>query len=155
MADVTLTLKSERWLDEVVLEGDTTNVGADAVHRYSLPAGLGDVALMELWFRSGAAATLVTAWDTLGMSGTIQTGGAFTNVDIVGVSRFFKAGALVLAAYMSPDPLVLWRQSEVLALELPELDTNGAPTDDHKVLIKVVRVRPIESPARGPVRLVR
>lgn len=153
MATVQLTMVSERWLDEVVLQGQITDADGERNDNYILPAGLGDVALMELMVDTGPLATVAPGFDLMGVRATI-VGQSFNN-DIIGVERWTKIGASILSLYISPDPLVLWRQTEPLQLQHPEMDTNAAPTGEIVVRVKVVRVRPIESPARGPIRLVR
>lgn len=153
MATVALTLLSERWLNELVFTGVRTNVGADAADGYTLPAGIGDVALMEALLIVDQIATLVATPELLGCEWTIRNA-ASSITDIVGVSRFQKTTNLKLATYVSPDPLVQWKQDELLFLVYPELDTNVAPTDDHRIVVKCTRI-PLPEPAPGPVQLVR
>lgn len=155
MAIVQTALLSERWLDEVLVYAVTANVGADAVTEYALPAGLGDVAIMEILFQDANIATMVTLGLDVGVSARMLSGATLGAVDFVGVGRLYRTQANYVHAVINPDPLVLWRQSEYCQLFVPELDTNATPTDDQTVYFKCVRVRPIETTAPGPVRLVR
>lgn len=128
-------------------------VGADFVEAFRLPAGLGDVAIMEIMLQTSALATKLASLVNVGGVAQITTGSAVA--DIVGEMRWANFSVSQFEAYISPDPLVLWRQDEFLQLSGPELDTNAAPTGDLVVLAKVVRVRPLEGAAAGPIRLVR
>lgn len=160
MTAVVSTIASERWLDEVLLTGTAAADagGADVSDTIALPAGLGDVAIMELMIDASPAATIVAdaVLQNLGVRAAVISGDGSTTVDIVGVHRFYRQAAARAGCYISPDPLVLWRQGELLALTFPELDTNVSPTMDIAYKVKCVRVRPqIVSEQPQPLRLVR
>lgn len=149
-----LTLQSERWLDEAVFTTSWTNVGADVNDTFSLPSGSGEVAIMEIMVLVIDIATAV-APENLGIQALIQSA-ASGAVDFAGMARFSKISATRVGAYISPDPLVIWKENELLQLQYPELDSNASPTDDHVVYVKTVRVRPQEDRGvRRPIQLVR
>lgn len=155
MGASTASLISERWLDEILLLATDPNLNGDTATQISLPAGLGDVAIMEVLVDADTAATLMTGPELRGPRAVIINA-AGTTVDIVGVSRWTQRELTVpsLSTYFSPDPLVLWRQNERLELKFQEVDTNASPTVDLAAYIKCVRVRPLEA-AGLPVQLVR
>lgn len=156
MANTVLTLKSERWLDQVLLQGTSADAAiADYGETFSLPVGLGDVALMELYVECialTAIPALAIPW--MGVRAGIFSQDLATLVDIVGVQPWYRTlTATAAAAYFSPDPLVLWRQGEVLHLKGPDMDTGAA--GDLFVAAKVVRVRAPAEGVAAPVQLVR
>lgn len=157
MATIAMTVAAERWLDEVVLVGSATNVDGVIADQYTLPAGLGDVAIMWLEFTAAAIDVAATITSVSVLARIVSPDGA-TTVDIVGNGELRlinqTANALGMTATVDPDALVLWRQDEKLALFTAELDTDATPTADTQLRVKVVRVRPLEAPAT-PLQLVR
>lgn len=140
----------------MVFRADDVNVNGDVSDTLALPAGIGDVAIMECLVQGSSIATAVANLELSGAGITVQTAGGGNTVDIVGTeARWSLTSAAAAVLYVSPDPLVLWRQNELLSFTWRELDTNASPTVDYLFLVKCVRVRPIEAPARGPIRLVR
>lgn len=150
----TATLTSERWLDQIILSGTYTNENGDHDLTFLIPAGLGDIAILEIDVQALSVATMM-ANPELNAVRAYVVSAAGDAVDIVGTQRWSKVWTDRVATYLSPDPLVLVRQSERLKLSAAEVDTNASPTVDIVVTVKAVRVRPIEAPARGPIRLVR
>lgn len=156
MTTATAAISGERWLDEVLLVCNFTNIDGDFVLHISPPAGFGDCAIMEVGLYAGPLATTLASPELYGGIVKILNPSGSTNVDILGVYNWTRGVPVLgyVGAYVSPDPLVLWRQGEILAIEGQEVDTNATPTVDFAVFAKVVRVRSVES-APGPVRLVR
>lgn len=154
MATIQTFLLGERWLDEMLIAGSRTDVGADADDDYLLPAGVGDVAILQIMVLTVSEATPV-AETNLGILARVKSGAGGSTVDIVGSGKWMRVAAARAVASIDPDALCLWRQTEAVNLWYPELDSNGAPTDDHTVYFKVVRVRPIEAPASNQIQLVR
>lgn len=162
MAVTALTVAAERWLDQVMLLGIVANVaGAAMSESFTLPAGLGDVAILNVSVRFSqldvGPASVITP---RGVSVRIVSPDATTVVDIVGSAPillcFDTATVLEAYAYLDPDALVLWRQTEIMTLLAPEMDSDATPTGDLQINIKCVRVRPIEAPmGQGPIQLVR
>lgn len=155
MATVAMTLLSERWLKEVVLIGQKANSDGQVSDLLTFPVGLGDLAIMELIIEGGSAATFLAAVAVpVGFCVSVVTPGGVSNVDIVGCAPAHKTGDARFNAYISPGPLVLWRQNEELLVTGPEMDTNATPTVDLTFLVKCVR---LEEPVRAQtqVRLVR
>lgn len=154
MANQTFSILSERWLDQVVLSASVADVGADLADNFFLPAGLGDVAFIEGMARIVSVATMVANPELLGARWfVVNTAGSV--VDFIGVSRWSRStSTTALATHVSPDPLVIIRQTEGIEFSTPELDTNAAATGDVTVIIKCVRVRPMES-TPAPLQLVR
>lgn len=157
MALTAMTLRSERWLDEVTVTGSIVNVGgADVAELFSLPLGLGDVAIMEAIVVGSDIATVVAGSTNPSVRIDILSPDGASAVDIVGVFRWWPIAVAAVAAYVSPDPLVLWKQDERLRISSVEFDTNASPTGDLSITVKCVRVRPIEvSEQPRPLRLVR
>lgn len=163
MAVTALTLQAERWLDQVILFANSpANVlGAALSESFSLPPGLGDVALLNLEIRGHAIDVVSTGVTPVrGVRAFILSGDQAAVVDNVGVTPWILtqdgANALEIGAYLDPDALVLWRQNELLSITSPEMDTDATPTGDFQIFAKCVRVRPIEAPAgQGPLQLVR
>lgn len=161
MATTTMTLSAERWLDEVVLRALVADaaIATDIVEGFLSPAGIGDLAIMSVQASAVSIGTVpVTATFDRGARFAINASDDATQVDVVGVAQWFATGGAAAAfdrldCFIDPDALVLWRQGELLKLSSAELDAGA--TGDIVVVAKCVRVRPIESPARGPVRLVR
>lgn len=153
MATWATTLQAERWLDEVVLAGTATDVvQADFSELFSLPAGLGDVAIMEIYVRATGLTTPTANLELVGCSADVLSADGATTLDIVGIQRWSKLSATIYGTYFSPDPLVLWRQPE--KLRLFSVDMEGGTAGDLAVFAKCVRVRPIEVSA-SPLQLVR
>lgn len=151
-----LTLLSERWLDEVLLVGiGTPDSGAPISDTFSIPSGLGDVAIMCVEL-SVTTIDVLTADAQDGARITIVAGTSI--VDLVGLAPFLTvsdtANALQRFALIVPDHLVLCRQGEVLSVVAPEQDTDATPTADWFIRVKAVRVRPKEG-VPSPLRLVR
>lgn len=151
MAVIQLVVLAERWLDQVILYGTTADgVGADFSDTLVMPAGLGDVALMEMQVLIGGITTAIDPANK-GMRADVNTVASL--VDIIGMAQIYSTGATRMGAYFSPDPLVLVRQEERIGVTGPDLETTA--TGDAHYYVKCVRVRPKEEPAAGPVRLVR
>lgn len=148
-----LTLRAERWLDEVVLVGTGTLAAGEIFDQWTLPAGLGDVAVMELQYSLALVATPITTASVEAAGASIITGAS--NTDIIGIELFKKMGAASYSCYFSPDPLVLWRQMENLAIVHSDFDINASPTYTASILIKCVRIRTQEPADSAPIRLVR
>lgn len=156
MAVTQLSILSERWLDEVVLFGSIDNVGgADMNESFILPAGIGDLAFMEGIVQGITQATAIALSTVPAVHMDVLSSDGATIVDIMGVFRWYQEYSTNVAAYISPDPLVLVRQSERIRILSPEIDSNVSPTADLRLVLKFVRVRPLEGTATGPIRLVR
>lgn len=151
-----MIILSERWLDEVMLQGQVLNVDGALAEFFTLPAGLGDVAIMEAEAAWSDILTAVALTVSLAARARVITASGNV-VDILGISEVKQVyDATQYGVYWSPDPLVLWRQDEQFAINSPEFDSNAAPTADLTVRIKAVRVRPtVGQEARRPIRLVR
>lgn len=161
MAEVAATLTVERWLDEVILQASLTAdvAGAPVSETIRLPAGLGDVAIMNVLLRATTIDSIPAAnIMPLGVEVLVFNRGG-TQVDHVGVAAWYlvsdTATSQRMCAYLDPDALVLWRQDEILTVTSAELDDDATPTGDITVVIKAVRVRPIEAPASNNIQLVR
>lgn len=157
MTAIAGVLRSERWLDEVVVAGTSANIDGDFHVELSLPAGIGDLAIMEALLDVDAILTAATNLELQGIRWAIIDA-AGTTVDILGVTRWSQREATnnAISTYLSPDPLVLWRQNERLSAKFREVDTNAAPTADLGIVVKTVRVRPLQVAERHqPLRLVR
>lgn len=155
MAITNLALLSERWLDEIVMFGSIVNTaGTDINEQFRAPAGLGDLAIMEAIATGLSLATPVAADTNPAAFVDILSSDAATVLDIVGVFRWFPVASTSVSAYLSPDPLVLWREGELIRIVSPELDTNATPTGDMNLVVKAVRVRP-QAGAVAPMKLVR
>jgi len=158
-----MTIIAERWLDEVILSsGLLADVaGAPIGETFLLPAGLGDVAIMSLHAIAQTVDVGPAAASTVprGLRFMVTSSDGSTYADPVGSAAWYlcfdNANSLLYQAVVDPDALVLWRQAERLTMNSPELDSDATPTGDLLVIAKVVRVRPIEEQAPGPVRLVR
>lgn len=156
MAVQAMTRLSERWLDEVLLAGTALNSvgGTFFLEQFTLPDGLGDVAIMEVGIAGFSLATVNPA-AKLGLWSDVRSSDGATIVDILGTAEWFQVSADEVRSYLSPDPLVLLRQGELLSFVGPELDTNAAPTGDLRVLVKATRIRAVEQELKRPIRLVR
>lgn len=161
MAVTVLGVLAERWVDTVVLSAAVADAaGASMVEDFTLPVGIGDVAIMSVH-------VLVTAVATAPLAGTVARGTQFvirspdgsSVVDLVGLAEWFQtadvAGAARFDAWCDPGALVLWRQGESLRLVSSEMDRDVAPTGDLNVRVKVVRVKPQLAAGRGSSQLVR
>jgi len=155
-----MTLSAERWLDEVILLGSVADVaGASINEQFSLPAGLGDIAVLSVSVYVIQVATVPGAATVArGVRVTVNSPSAL-GVDVVGVGEWMAtSGSLAafdeFAAFVDPDALCLVRQNELISVRSPEMDVNAAPTGDLTIQVKAVRVRPIEGVVRGPLRLV-
>jgi len=159
VADQTLAQRADRWNDIVILSKSVANIDGQGGDFWLLPAGIGDVAIMEVMVEFSQIDVVKTAYADAGVAGFVQNAARDTTVDFIGNAKFTLksdgANALGLSAYLSPDPLVLMRQDEVLLLQWPEVDTDATPTADVAVIVKAVRVRPLEGTVSGPIRLVR
>lgn len=151
-----MTLQSERWLDQLVVAGAQTDIDGDRNDDYLLPGGVGDVAVMRIEVIASAAATILAdaSLANAGARAVIITAGGSAVVNLVALNEWMRTSATAMVCHIVPDSLALWRQDERLRIGFPELDTNGVPTLDLSVMVQVVRVRPIETPA-GPIQLVR
>lgn len=147
MADIALAIHSERWLDEVVLSATKANIDSDQGDAWVLPPGVGHCAIMEVMVEVSGIATVRTAVEDAGIRGLIINAAGDIAVDFIGNAPWrlvngAPAGAGWVNAYISPDPLVEWKEGEKLELFFPEIDVNATPTGDLRVYVKVVRVRP-------------
>lgn len=149
------TLLAERWLDELLLFVRVLDVlDADFSQQFTLPAGLGDVAVMAVMVDAHTLATPVAAALDKGIWAVIASPGGGTTLDLVGTGELRASGVARRNAFIVPDHLILWRQNELLEVQGPELDTNVSDTGVLDVYAKVVRVRPLETPS-SPLQLVR
>lgn len=155
MATVVTTLKAERWLDEILIEGGVANATGVQANDFSLPVGIGDVAIMSVDYRITGITTLPTITN-LGVLMTVVSQPSGQPVDIIGSAPFRQvyegAAAIIVAAYLDPDALVLWRYGEYVQCATPIMDSGN--TGDIAVRFKCVRIRPVES-APMPLQLVR
>lgn len=156
MATTVMTRLSERWLDEVLLHGRIVNtIGAAFAEFFRLPEGIGDVAIMEAQIDAFNIASLPASIADWGLIAQVVSSDETTTLDILGNPKLLQTGTLRLGAYISPDPLVLWRAAERVLIQGPELDDDAAPTGDLDVFIKVVRIPQAEQETKRPIRLVR
>lgn len=154
MASLAGVLASERWLDEVIVAGSISTISADVEDSLSVPAGLGDLAVMEMEIDAVAVTTVSTVALNKGAMVYVTSPDAATTLDIIGTpNRWVECGSLRLQIFISPDPLVLWRQNELIVMRFPRLD-NGATSFSYAVRVKCVRVRPQVVPERA-LQLVR
>lgn len=157
MAEVALVLRAERWMDIVMLSGSQSNIDAPRADSYTPPAGIGDLAIMEMLYDVSTIDVFATAID-LGIEAVVLNQAGDVVVDIIGVDRVRLvsngANALRAAAYFSPDPLVLLRAGEKIHIVTPEFDTDATPTADSTLYVKAVRVQQPSGPA-APIQLVR
>lgn len=161
MATTALTLSAERWLDEVILVGAVADVGAATLQEsFTLPSGLGDIAVMSSIVSIVSIATVpVAATIDRGFRLVLVSPDATSIVDVLGIGQWFAtsgdgAAFTRVDGIVDPDALMLWRQTDVLSLTSPEMDAGA--TGDLRIIIKAVRVRPIEAPmGQGPIQLVR
>jgi len=154
-----MTLNSERWLDEVVLRAQVLDVAiASIAEEFTAPTSLGDLAIMSVLPAITNIGTVpVAATMPRGVTVQVVSSDGATVVDYVGTSEWYASAGLAAAftkahAIVDPDALCLWRAGEVLVLEAPEMDAGA--TGDLVLLVKAVRVRPMEGTASGPIRLV-
>lgn len=160
MAVTAMTIIAERWLDEVILNAQVLdNAGATIAEDFTLPAGLGDVAIMSVTVGVFNITTAPTVPETpRGVQAFVLTPTSQL-VESIGVAPFvWIAGATTVltrvSAFLDPDALVLMRQNETIRLLAPEMDVDASPTGDLELIVKAVRVRPIEGAVKGPLRLV-
>lgn len=161
MAVTPATLLAERWLDEVIVLCSIDNtVGAQIAENFTLPAGIGDVAILSVLARAVNIATVPgAATAPRGAEIVVVSQDGSTTADVVGVAEWLAVGGSLAAfdqfsAHVDPEALCLWRQGEQLRISSPEMDVNAAPTGDLRLFVKCVRVKPVEAPA-GPIQLVR
>lgn len=163
MATTASVLEAERWLDEVIIKCEIDNTaGATMSEQFTLPAGIGDVAILAISCNVVNIATVPgTATANRGVRAVILSPDGAAQVDIVGSAEWLAMGGTLAAfdaftASIDADALTLWRQTELLSFSSAEMDVNASPTGDFKARVKCVRVRPIEAPAgQGPIQLVR
>lgn len=153
MATTQLTIASERWLDEVVLQALVADAVTGAVNElFSLPAGFGDCAIMSAHFRATSVDVGPAAAASVprGVRAMVISQDGSSVVDTVGTSPWYltfdTATALQYQAELDPGALVLWRQGELLSVASPEMDSDATPTGDLQAYVKVVRVRLVEQP---------
>lgn len=153
MSETTMAIVSERWLDTVVLQATVNDIDGDRDDTWLLPAQMSDVAIMEV---VADAETLATIRVNMELAGArlVVINQANKVVDFVGITRWSIIRVADASAYWSPDPLVLWRQGEKLALRFPELDINVTPTGDLRLTVKAVRVKVLQ-PLPETIQLVR
>lgn len=156
MAEDRLSLSAERWLDQVMLTKSKSAIDGDQADTWLLPVGIGDVALMEMMVEVASIATLVGSVEMVGVQLMVLNAAADTVRDIAGVERWVRTGAATIAAYLSPDPLVLVRQDEKFLIRFGEVDTNVTPTGVLQIFAKVVRVKQVPAVEMiGGIQLVR
>lgn len=143
MADVQLSVRSEREADVAVLFGESTNVDGNQANTLVLPAGFGDCWILR-------AAVYVKAIATMMSNPTLQGPGLWLVSS--GVFSEFLAGPYwgqtfpnVLATTWEPEQARLWRDGEKLQVEYTEVDTDASPTADVWHLITVLRRRNVGS----------
>lgn len=160
MATVTATLAGERWLDEVLLQSTHGAIAGAAISEaVLLPAGIGDVAIMNVVARVSGVDVGPAAAASVPRGIAIRMFAGAGVVDNVGVAPWYLSfdGANVLEyfAFIDPDALVLWRQNDVASLVSPEMDSDATPLGSLTVYWKCVRVRPPAEGAQAPLQLVR
>lgn len=163
MATTALAIYGERWLDEVLLvaQGPADIMGAALAESFSLPAGFGDCAILNVEFRAwGIDVVSVGVTPVRGIRAYIQAAAGGKIVDNVGVAPWIvtqdTANAIELGCFIDPDALVLWQQDELLSITSPEMDTDATPTGELQIYAKVVHVRNVRGQeVKRPLKLVR
>lgn len=161
MATTAATLNAERWADIVIIKctAPADVLGAPMSESFTVPAGLGDVAILSiLGIASAVDAIPATNLFPAGLEATVGSVGGGALVDIVGVAAWHRVGdtatAQAFTCHIDPDALALWRQNELLSFRTVEVDSDATPTGDFTAYVKAVRVREPEIMA-GPIQLVR
>lgn len=135
-----MTNRSSRFRGVTTLRGVQLNVDGDQAENFQLPVGFGDCLLQAVHVNVSDAATLVTAWETLGANALLVN----PNGDVlVGVgSEYWRKGTATSLAckIWLPFPMI-WYSTEELRLVYSEVDTNVAPTADVVVTAEVIRLR--------------
>lgn len=154
-----MALGAERWLDQLVLRATVADVAiADIAENFVAPAGLDDLAILSINVGITNVGTVpATATVARGAKAVILSQDGSSIVDLVSVEEFKATGGVAAAftrfdAHLDPDALTLWRRGELIQVSAPEMDLGA--TGDLVVLVKAVRVRPIEE-AEQPIQLVR
>lgn len=143
----TCTIAGSRYNEIVVLQATAANEDGDTIMRCSLPAGFGDCVILEIFINTFTFATIATNYFEMCASAAIvgAADGAFR--DFIGATQFRANRGTVAAPTnirtspaIKPDEPVLWKESERVEVQFPELDTNAVPTADVEVYIKVQRL---------------
>lgn len=150
-----LTLLAERWLDEVILEGQVANVDGDVNDDFLPPEGIGDIAILEVLVDVSGIATMMVNPELRGPRVTVLSRASDFIVDFVSVSRWTQIESTTLSTWLSPDPLVLVKSGESIRVRFGEVDVNVAPTGDLSVTVKAVRVNRIVAGGQERLQLVR
>lgn len=148
MAAPSTTVRSDRALEQVVLQGNELNVDGDKVVGWTLPTGFGDCVLLNVFVGVNSIATMMADSTTKGP--TVYLWDATGYADVVGTEPWTLRAADGVSAFIDPDQAVFWREGELLYTAFPEADANAAPTGDLQVVFKVRRLRQLGAVPRQP-----
>lgn len=138
------SLGSQRQGNLFVLTASEANVaGADFQSYMSLPSTFGDCKIYEcalVVFSRGSGPT-TTALTGQGVSVTLYDA-ASVALDEIGSAPFVQTSAVNLRASIKLEVVRLWRQTERLSWEFPDMET-ATTTGDVQVFVLVQRLRDI------------
>lgn len=132
-----------------VVSGSALSGGGPTSFTMGLPAGMGDVLLIDCMAIISGIATVAPLIEEMGAAWAITTPDG-TRRSIVGVGRLLQNS--VDQVVTSPEKMMLpflWRAEEFLFLSVPEVDTNASPTAGWNVWARVVRARQMGAQSAG------
>lgn len=136
-------IRSQRQGNLFVLNWNEANVGgADYASLASLPTGFGDVKVYELAFLVtglGAGAALNVSQ---GVNFQIRDGTSNAVLDQVGAPPLVQVSVSSMVANCKLEVVRLWRQTEQLLVQFPDLET-ATTTGDVDVFALVQRLRDV------------
>lgn len=146
---VAALLLRDEYMDVADLSATNANNADDLIMNVSLPAGFGDVLLLEVQVLYANLTGALVADAALVYSGAeVEIGRAVDGAAVaaVGASRFVRSSAgsvaatFRFAADIKPDQAVLWRQQELMVVRSPFLEA-ATSTGDVTAYARVRRLR--------------
>jgi len=104
---------------------EATVLAADYDSYTTLPTGFGDCKLYEVHLIAVDLTTMLALTDTVGALVQIQDAGGNV-VDIVGSSYWQRSSVNDATCTVKPAVVRLWRESDRLRVQIPDLDTGAA-----------------------------
>lgn len=141
-----MVIQSDRIGGRTVLVGTGTDIDGDQALSYEQPSTFGDCLLESIRVTVSGFATVAASLFELGVSANIVHTAPVDLADIVGNGKWHLIAGTFAAptsasAFIEPLRAVLWRSGESLRISFDEVDTNGAPTADLIVQVRVLRLR--------------
>lgn len=139
----------------VVLREVTSNLDGGQDITSGLPAGFGDLIVLDVFYLVQEIATIMSNPELQGPRCQVSENAGGQFVDFVGNGRWVRhdsaAGQVRMSCWIHPRQPTFVRETESLLSEFSEVDTNATPTADLYLYVRGRRLRDVTARERALV----